>query len=117
MNQCRFQSSRTRTFRSSCRAIPKPLTPRTIRYAWTTRTGGSPSTVKKQSLAAVLDRLASVLGVNLTMKQDTNDTVDLDFKEASLEDAIGYFPPSVHLHVRKDIQHSTTMPLLIEFAN
>ena len=73
--------------------------------------------VKKQSLAAVLDRLASVLGVNLTMKQDTNDTVDLDFKEASLEDAIGYFPPSVHLHVRKDIQHITTMPLLIEFAN
>lgn len=73
--------------------------------------------VKRQSLAAVLDRLATVLGVNLVMKQDTNDTVDLDFKEASFEDAVGYFPPSVHVHVRKDIQRVTTVPLLIEFAN
>jgi type II secretory pathway component GspD/PulD (secretin) len=73
--------------------------------------------VKKQSLAAVLDRIANVLGVNLIMKQDTNDTVDLDFKEASLEEAVSYFPPSVHLHVRKDIQRVSTMPLLVEFAN
>ncbi len=73
--------------------------------------------VKKQPLAAVLDRIATVLGVNLIMKQDTNDTVDLDFKEASLEDAMSYFPPSVHLHVRKDIQRISTMPLLVEFAN
>lgn len=73
--------------------------------------------VKKQSLAAVLDRIATVLGVNLIMKQDTNDTVDLDFKEASLEDAVSYFPPSVHVHVRKDIQRVNTVPLLVEFAN
>lgn len=73
--------------------------------------------VKKQPLAAVLDRIATVLGVNLIMKQDTSDTVDLDFKEASLEDAIAYFPPSVHLHVRKDIQRISTVPLLVEFAN
>ena len=67
--------------------------------------------------AAVLDRIATVLGVNLVMKQDTNDTVDLDFKEASLEDAISYFPPSVHVHVRKDIQRISTVPLLVELAN
>jgi hypothetical protein len=73
--------------------------------------------VQKQSLAAVLDRIATVLSVNLIMKQETNDTVDLDFKEVSLEDAISYFPPSVHLHVRKDIQRATTVPLLVEFAN
>jgi type II secretory pathway component GspD/PulD (secretin) len=73
--------------------------------------------VQKQSLAAVLDRIATVLSVNLIMKQETNDTVDLDFKEVSLEDAISYFPPSVHLHVRKDIQRVTTVPLLVEFAN
>jgi hypothetical protein len=73
--------------------------------------------VKKQPLAAVLDRIASVLGVNLVMKQDTDDTVDLDFKDASLDEAVSYFPPSVHVHVRKDIQHGNTMPLLIEFAN
>ena len=73
--------------------------------------------VKQQSLAAVLDRIANVLGVNLIMKQDTNDTVDLDFKEASLENAVSYFPPSVHLHVRKDIQRGSTVPLLVEFAN
>ena len=73
--------------------------------------------VKKQSLSAVLDRIASVMGVNFTMKQDTDDTIDLDFKEMSLEDAIAYFPPSVHIHVRKDIQHLSTVPLLIEFAN
>jgi type II secretory pathway component GspD/PulD (secretin) len=73
--------------------------------------------VKKQSLAAVLDRIATVLGVNLIMKKDTDDTVDLDFKEASLEDAVSYFPPSVHVHVRKDIQRVNTVPLLVEFAN
>jgi type II secretory pathway component GspD/PulD (secretin) len=74
--------------------------------------------VKKQSLSAVLDRIATVLGVNLVMKQqDTNETVDLDFKETSLEDAISYFPPSVHLHIRKDIHRISTVPLLIEFAN
>lgn len=73
--------------------------------------------VKKQSLAAGLDRIATVLGVNLIMKQDTNDTVDLDFKEASLEEAVSYFPPSVRVHVRKDIQHVTTVPLLVEFVN
>jgi hypothetical protein len=72
--------------------------------------------VKKQSLAAVLDRIATVLGINLVMKQDTNDTIDLDFKEASLEDAISYFPPSVYLHVRKDTQRLSTVPLLLEFA-
>jgi type II secretory pathway component GspD/PulD (secretin) len=73
--------------------------------------------VKKQSLTAVLDRIASVLGVNFSMKQDTNDTLDLDFKETPLEDAISYFPPSVHLHVRKDIQRINVVPLLLEFAN
>jgi type II secretory pathway component GspD/PulD (secretin) len=73
--------------------------------------------VKKQSLTAVLDRIASALGVNFSMKQDTNETVDLDFKETPLEDAISYFPPSVHLHVRKDIQRINVVPLLLEFAN
>jgi hypothetical protein len=71
--------------------------------------------VKKQSLTAVLDRIASQLGVGFSMKQDTTDTIDLDFKDVSLEDAMSYFPPSVHLHVRKDIQRFTTVPLLLEF--
>ena len=73
--------------------------------------------VKKQSLTAVLDRIASVLGVNFSMKQDTTDTVDLDFKEMPLEGAISYFPSSVHLHVWKDIQRISVVPLLVEFAN
>jgi hypothetical protein len=73
--------------------------------------------VRKQSLSAVLDRIATVMGVNFILKQDTDDTIDLDFKEMSLEDAISYFPPSVHIHVRKDIQRSSTVPLLVEFAN
>jgi hypothetical protein len=72
--------------------------------------------VKKQSLTAVLDRIASEIGVNFSMKQDTNDTIDLDFKDVSLEDAMSYFPPSVHLHVRRDTQRLSTVPLLLEFA-
>jgi type II secretory pathway component GspD/PulD (secretin) len=52
--------------------------------------------VKKQSLSAVLDRIATVMGINFIMKQDTDATIDLDFKEMPLEDAISYFPPSVH---------------------
>jgi len=73
--------------------------------------------VKKQSLSAVLDRIAMMLGVNFIMKQDTDATIDLDFKEMSLEEAFSYFPPSVHLHVRKDIQRATSVPLMLELAN
>jgi hypothetical protein len=71
---------------------------------------------KNQSLTAVLDRIASQMGVGFSMKQDTNDTIDLDFKEMTMEGAMSYFPPSVHLHVRKDIQRLSTVPLLLEFA-
>jgi type II secretory pathway component GspD/PulD (secretin) len=73
--------------------------------------------VKKQPLAAVLDRIAMMLSVNLVIKQDTDATIDLDFKEMSLEEAIAYFPPSVHLHVRKDIQRFSSVPLMLELAN
>jgi hypothetical protein len=72
---------------------------------------------KKQLLSAVLDRIAMMMGVNLVIKQDTDATIDLDFKEVSLENAISYFPPSVHMHVRKDIQRSSTLPLLLELVN
>jgi type II secretory pathway component GspD/PulD (secretin) len=73
--------------------------------------------VQKQSLTAVLDRIASEMGVSFSMKQDSTETIDLNFKDLTLEDAIGYLPPSVHLHVRKDVQRSTTVPLLVEFVN
>lgn len=72
--------------------------------------------VKKQSLTAVLDRIAQQLGVNFSMKQDSNELVDLDFKELSLEEAISYFPPTVHVHVRKDLQRFSMAPLLVEFV-
>ena len=36
---------------------------------------------EKQSLTAVLDRIAGVMGVSFSMKQDSPDNVDLDFKE------------------------------------
>lgn len=73
--------------------------------------------VKKQSLTAVLDRIASVMGVSFSMKQDSPDNVDLDFKEISLESAMSYFPPSVHVHVRKDLQRLSTLPLSVEYEN
>jgi len=72
---------------------------------------------KKQSLSVVLERIATVMGVNLVMKEETDATVDIDFKEATLEEAIAYFPPSVHLHVRKDIQRIYTVPLRVELVN
>ena len=72
--------------------------------------------VKKQSLTAVLDRMAMQMGVNFTMKQDSDELVDLDVKEMSLEEAIAYFPPTVHLHVRKDLQRFNMVPLLVEFV-
>jgi hypothetical protein len=73
--------------------------------------------VQKQSLTAVLDRIASEMGVSFSMKQDSSETIDLNFKDLTLEDAISYLPPSMHLHVRKDVQRSTTVPLLVEFVN
>ena len=72
--------------------------------------------VKKQSLTAVLDRIAQELGVNFSMKQDSDELVDLDIKEMSLEEAVSYFPPAVHLHVRKDLQRLSMTPLLVEFV-
>ena len=72
--------------------------------------------VKKQSLTSVLDRIATQLHVNFSMKLDSNELVDLDIKEMTLEEAISYFPPTVHLHVRKDLQQLNTVPLLVEFA-
>ena len=72
--------------------------------------------VKKQSLTAVLDRIAMHLGVSFSMKQDSDELVDLDIKEMSLEEAILYFPPTVHLHVRKDLQRLSVVPLLVEFV-
>jgi len=72
--------------------------------------------VKKQSLTAVLDRIAQQLGVNLSMNQDSNELVDLEIKEMSLEEAMSYFPPTVHLHVRKDLQRLSVLPLLVEFV-
>jgi hypothetical protein len=72
--------------------------------------------VKKQSLTAVLDRIAVQLGVNFSMKEDSDELVDLDMKEVSLEEAISYFPPTVHLHVRKDLQRLNVVPLLVEFV-
>jgi hypothetical protein len=72
--------------------------------------------VRKQSLTAVLDRIAVRLGVNFSMKLESNELVDLDMKEMSLEEAISHFPPTVHLHVRKDVQQLNMVPLLVEFA-
>src|SRR6185312_6981470 len=72
--------------------------------------------VKNQSLTAVLDRIAMQLGVNFSMKQDSDELIDLDIKEVSLEEAVSYFPPTVHLHVRKDLQRLNMVPLLIEFV-
>ena len=54
------------------------------------RDGRLSVSVKKQPLTAVLDRLAMMLGVNFTMKEDSAETVDLNFKELSLEDAMSY---------------------------
>jgi hypothetical protein len=72
--------------------------------------------VRKQSLTSVLDRIAVRLGVNFTMKLESNELVDLDIKEMSLEEAISYFPPTVRLHVRKDVQQLNIVPLLVEFV-
>lgn len=73
--------------------------------------------VKKQSLTAVLDRMASLMGVNFSMDEDSEQTIDLDFKDVPLEDVMNYFPPSVHLHLRKDLQRFSSLPLLLEFEN
>jgi hypothetical protein len=71
---------------------------------------------KHQSLTAVLDRIAGMIGVSFSMEQDTDQTIDLNFKELGLENVMSYFPASVRLHVRKDIQRRGTVPLLVEFV-
>lgn len=73
-------------------------------------------TAKHQSLTTVLDRIATAIGVSFSMGPDTDETIDLNFKEVGLENAMAYFPASVRLHVRKDIQRQGTVPLLVEFV-
>jgi hypothetical protein len=50
------------------------------------------------------------------MKDDSQEKVDINFKDLPLDAAMSYFPASVHLHVRKDLQLNSTVPLLVEFA-
>jgi hypothetical protein len=71
---------------------------------------------RHQSLTAVLDQIAATIGVNFSMGPDTDETIDLNFKDVTLENVVSYFPASVHLHVRKDIQRLNTVPLLVEFV-
>lgn len=71
---------------------------------------------KRQSLTIVLDRIAGMIGVNFSMGQDTDETIDLNFKEVSLENVMSYFPASARLHVQKDIQRRSLVPLLVEFV-
>ena len=71
---------------------------------------------RKQPLSLVLDRLATELGVNLVMPQPSDETVDLDFKELPLQEAIGRFPSSVSMQVTSDVQRAFMAPLLIELV-
>jgi type II secretory pathway component GspD/PulD (secretin) len=80
------------------------------------RNGQLSVTAKRQSLTTVLDQIAETLGVSFSMAQDTDETIDLNFKEVNFENLMFYFPASVRLHVRKDIQRLSTVPLLIEFV-
>jgi hypothetical protein len=80
------------------------------------RDGRLSVTAKRQSLTLVLDHIAASMGVSFTMGQDTDETIDLNFKDVTLENVMSYFPPSVRLHLWKDIQRLNTVPLLVELV-
>jgi hypothetical protein len=68
---------------------------------------------RKQSLISVLYEISQKVGIVLDIQFESPETVDVNFKNYSLEDAARNIAPTVRLYVRSDLQSLATKPLRI----
>lgn len=66
---------------------------------------------RRQPLTVVLYRIASEVGVPFEMRHDTSETVDVDFSNYTLEQALRSLSPGVRFYYRMDLQTFQAQPL------
>ncbi|HEX8473740.1 MAG TPA: hypothetical protein VF666_06875 [Pyrinomonadaceae bacterium] len=66
---------------------------------------------RKQPLSVVLYKIASELGIPFDMRSDSNEIVDVNFSNYSVDQAVRTISPSVRFYFRTDLQTFEIQPL------
>lgn len=66
---------------------------------------------RKQPLAIVLYKIANEVGVPFEMRYDTSETVDVDFSNYPIDQAVRSLSPGVRFYYRMDLQTFQVQPL------
>jgi hypothetical protein len=68
---------------------------------------------RNQPLSYVLAQVASKVGVPFDLRSETDEMIDIEFNNYSLEQAVRSLPPSARLYVRNDFRGPEGKPLRI----
>lgn len=71
---------------------------------------------KKQPLTAVLYEIASKVDIPFEMKYDSSEIVNIDLKNATIEQVVRTLSPNIRLYQRIDLQTYETRPLRLVLA-
>lgn len=71
---------------------------------------------RKQPLTAVLFEIANKVDIPFEMKYDSNEVVDVDLNNATMEQVVHTLSPNIRLYQRTDLQTFETKPLRIVLA-
>ena len=71
---------------------------------------------RKQPLTVVLFKIAGAVGIPFEMRYETNEIVDVEFKDYTLEQALRSLSPRVRLFYRADLQTFEVQPLRISLV-
>lgn len=66
---------------------------------------------RKQPLTAVLSEIASKVDIPFEMKYDSNEVVNIDVSNATMEQVVRTLSPNIRLYQRTDLQTYETRPL------
>lgn len=66
---------------------------------------------RKQPLSVVLWKIASELGIPFDLRHESNELIDVDFKNYPLDLAVRNLTPAARLYYRADLQTSEIVPL------
>ncbi len=71
---------------------------------------------RKQPLTAILFEIANKVDIPFEMKYDSNEIVDIDLTNATMEQVVHTLSPNIRLYQRTDLQTFETRPLRIVLA-
>ena len=71
---------------------------------------------RKQPLTAVLYEIASKVDIPFEMKYDSNEVVNIDVSNATMEQVVRTLSPNIRLYQRTDLQTYETRPLRLVLA-